>query len=241
MPTRSRCTRTGWRSGITQLGGSPNFSPEGLATQVPCGVRGRRHPGGDDQEDLVAERVASRPTPRSSAGLANDDPTTRRIIEDILKMEEEARRRSGQPAGDLGEEWVRLVVGAVAAAAAVAVAAWMLWPGDHHGHRLAGGKPSGIAVSSKAGMPGEALFNQKCAVCHGPRATGSPQGPPLVHRYYEPGHHSDMAFVLAVRRGVRAHHWRFRRHGARFRDSRTPTSGPSSTTVRALQRAKGIY
>jgi hypothetical protein len=26
---------------------------------------------------------------------------------------------------------------------------------------------------------------------------------------YEPSHHADAAFTLAVRRGVRAHHWRF--------------------------------
>lgn len=135
---------------------------------------------------------------------------------------------------------MRLVVGAVAVVVAVGAAAWMLWPGDHHGHRPAGGTPSGIPVSLKAGMPGEALFDQKCAVCHGQRAAGSPQGPPLVHRYYEPGHHSDMAFLLAVRRGVRAHHWRF--------GNMPPVPGLSDADVkaiieyvRALQRAKGIY
>ena len=135
---------------------------------------------------------------------------------------------------------MRLVVGAAAVAAAVAVAAWALWTEDHGSHRPAGRTPSGIPVSSTAGMPGEALFNQKCAVCHGPRAVGSPQGPPLVHRYYEPGHHSDMAFVLAVRRGVRAHHWRF--------GDMAPVPGLSDADVRAVidyvrawQRAKGIY
>jgi hypothetical protein len=30
-----------------------------------------------------------------------------------------------------------------------------------------------------------------------------------VHRIYDPGHHADEAFLLAVRRGVRAHHWQF--------------------------------
>ena len=135
---------------------------------------------------------------------------------------------------------MKLVVGAVAAAVVAAVAAWMLWPDDHSGHRPVGGTPSGISVSSTAGMPGEAPFNQKCAVCHGLQAMGSPQGPPLVHRYYEPGHHSDMAFLLAVRRGVRAHHWRF--------GDMAPVPGLSDADVkaiidyvRALQRAKGIY
>ena len=45
--------------------------------------------------------------------------------------------------------------------------------------------------------------------CHGRHATGSDQGPPLVHRIYEPNHHADIAFRLAVRNGVRAHHWPF--------------------------------
>ncbi|HEV2131983.1 MAG TPA: c-type cytochrome [Longimicrobiaceae bacterium] len=56
---------------------------------------------------------------------------------------------------------------------------------------------------------GERLFNQFCAGCHGVRASGTEQGPPLVHHIYEPGHHGDYAFVRAVTTGVRAHHWSF--------------------------------
>ncbi len=56
---------------------------------------------------------------------------------------------------------------------------------------------------------GEQLFVAHCVQCHGDRATGTERGPPLVHRIYEPGHHGDAAFQLAVLRGVRAHHWRF--------------------------------
>ncbi|MDE0343637.1 MAG: cytochrome c [Deltaproteobacteria bacterium] len=96
------------------------------------------------------------------------------------------------------------------------------------------------SVASVKDTRGEALFNQRCAVCHGRNATGSVQGPPLVHRIYEPGHHSDMSFLLAVRRGVRAHHWRF--------GNMAPVPGLSEADVReivryvrALQRAKGIY
>ncbi len=58
-------------------------------------------------------------------------------------------------------------------------------------------------------MPGVALFDKNCARCHGRAAAGGPGGPPLVHRIYEPGHHADAAFHLAVRQGVRAHHWNF--------------------------------
>jgi mono/diheme cytochrome c family protein len=57
--------------------------------------------------------------------------------------------------------------------------------------------------------PGETAFNANCAVCHGTRALGTEQGPPLVHIIYEPAHHSDLAFYLAAERGVRAHHWNF--------------------------------
>jgi mono/diheme cytochrome c family protein len=56
---------------------------------------------------------------------------------------------------------------------------------------------------------GDALFEANCAACHGSRALGTPVGPPLIHIVYEPSHHSDLAFVYAVERGVRAHHWGF--------------------------------
>lgn len=94
-----------------------------------------------------------------------------------------------------------------------------------------------LTVEERAG---QSLFSAACAVCHGDNAAGSGQGPPLVHRIYEPGHHGDMAFVLAVRRGVRAHHWTFGNMPA--------VEGLSDEEiqqiiayVRALQRANGIH
>lgn len=56
---------------------------------------------------------------------------------------------------------------------------------------------------------GDSLFAANCASCHGESAKGSDKGPPLLHVIYEPSHHSDASFVLAARRGVAAHHWRF--------------------------------
>ena len=56
---------------------------------------------------------------------------------------------------------------------------------------------------------GEILFNANCSGCHGTHAVGSDSGPPLVDRIYEPNHHADVSFLLAVRKGVRAHHWGF--------------------------------
>ena len=56
---------------------------------------------------------------------------------------------------------------------------------------------------------GEMKFNAHCAACHGPQATGTQQGPPLVHKIYEPNHHGDAAFLRAAEFGVKAHHWEF--------------------------------
>ena len=52
-------------------------------------------------------------------------------------------------------------------------------------------------------------FQTFCAPCHGQQGVGTGQGPPLVHKIYEPSHHADMAFQQAAARGVRAHHWKF--------------------------------
>ena len=56
---------------------------------------------------------------------------------------------------------------------------------------------------------GEDLFNKNCAKCHGEKGLGSKQGPPFIDKVYEPNHHGDLSFLLAVKNGVRAHHWRF--------------------------------
>lgn len=74
---------------ITQLGGNPNLNPEGLMTRAHA-----QYSSGESlvemiQEDLVAERVAIETYSEIIRWLGNDDPTTRRLIEDILKVEEE--------------------------------------------------------------------------------------------------------------------------------------------------------
>jgi mono/diheme cytochrome c family protein len=56
---------------------------------------------------------------------------------------------------------------------------------------------------------GQAVFNRVCAECHGENAKGGPGGPSLMHAVYWPNHHADGAFRLAVKNGVRAHHWGF--------------------------------
>lgn len=74
---------------IVQLGGSPNFSPEGLHTRAHA-----EFVEGDTLrdmvvEDLVAERIAIDSYREIARYLGDQDPTTRRIIEDILAQEEE--------------------------------------------------------------------------------------------------------------------------------------------------------
>lgn len=64
------------------------------------------------------------------------------------------------------------------------------------------------------GMPfkygrGFELFQNNCAECHGGNLKGTDQGPPLLHGYYKPSHHSDVAFFRAIESGSPQHHWNF--------------------------------
>lgn len=63
-----------------------------------------------------------------------------------------------------------------------------------------------LSANAKAG---KVAFDANCASCHGANAAGGNQGPPLIHKIYNPGHHADLAFVLAAKQGVRRHHWPF--------------------------------
>lgn len=74
---------------IVQLGGKPDFSPEGLATRSHS-----EYHDGDDliemiREDLIAERIAIDSYREMVQYLGNNDSTTRRMLETILAMEEE--------------------------------------------------------------------------------------------------------------------------------------------------------
>jgi len=78
---------------------------------------------------------------------------------------------------------------------------------------LALAQPMQIPKPSKGLMPnaiaGKKLFDANCAKCHGADLRGSSEGPPLVHRIYEPSHHGDVSFQIAVKYGTRRHHWQF--------------------------------
>jgi len=74
---------------IVQLGGSPNLNPEGLATRSHSQYDEKASLVDMIREDLVAERIAIETYSEIVRWLDNDDPTTRSLIEDILKVEEE--------------------------------------------------------------------------------------------------------------------------------------------------------
>jgi bacterioferritin len=74
---------------IVQLQGEPNFSPEGLLTRAHSEYVEGTSLLEMIREDLVAERVAIDSYREMIAYLGTDDPTTRRMLEGILAMEEE--------------------------------------------------------------------------------------------------------------------------------------------------------
>ena len=74
---------------ITQLGGEPDFNPAGLLTRSHS-----EYVPGDSlldmiKEDLVAERIAIESYSEIIRYLGDSDPTSRRLMEDILAKEEE--------------------------------------------------------------------------------------------------------------------------------------------------------
>lgn len=98
--------------------------------------------------------------------------------------------------------------------------------------------PAELSAEARRGKP---IFEANCASCHGPKAGGRDGlGPPLVHRIYEPGHHSDAAILRAALNGAPSHHWQFGDmppvQGVTARDVRLITR-----YLRELQRANGIY
>lgn len=74
---------------IVQLGGEPDLSPEGLATRSHSEYDASTNLLDMVREDLVAERVAIASYQEIIRWLGNDDPTTRRMMEEILATEEE--------------------------------------------------------------------------------------------------------------------------------------------------------
>jgi len=89
---------------ITQLDGEPNFSPEGLTARS----HSEYVPGTSlidmIREDLVAERIAVESYSEIIRFLGETDPTSRRVMEEILAKEEEHAEDLKTLMEDIGAE-----------------------------------------------------------------------------------------------------------------------------------------
>jgi bacterioferritin len=88
---------------IVQLGGEPNFDPTGLASRSHA-----EYGDGDNlekmlREDLIAERIAIESYGEMIAYLDGKDPTSRRLLEGILAVEEHHAEEIASMLDDLHE------------------------------------------------------------------------------------------------------------------------------------------
>lgn len=74
---------------ITELGGTPNLNPDGLATRSHAQYGTAESLQEMIKEDLIAERIAIATYSEIVRWLGADDPTTRRLMEELLAKEEE--------------------------------------------------------------------------------------------------------------------------------------------------------
>jgi bacterioferritin len=74
---------------ITQLDGEPNFNPDGLLTRSHSEYVEGETLTEMIREDLIAERIAVESYSEIIRYLADNDPTSRRLMEEILAKEEE--------------------------------------------------------------------------------------------------------------------------------------------------------
>src|SRR5437870_6020619 len=88
---------------IVQLGGAPNFNPEGLLTRSHAEYVEGETLTDMIKEDLVAERIAIDSYRDMINYVGNDDPTTRRMMEGILAVEEEHADDLVNLLGELGK------------------------------------------------------------------------------------------------------------------------------------------
>jgi len=74
---------------IVELRGEPNFSPDGLAERSHAEYIEGSSLKDMIKENLVAERIAVESYREMIAYLTGKDPTTQRLLEEILAVEEE--------------------------------------------------------------------------------------------------------------------------------------------------------
>lgn len=74
---------------INQLGGNPDFNPTTVKERTATEFGTSKDLEGMIKEDLVAERIAIMVYRKLIDWFGNEDPTTRRMLEEILKDEED--------------------------------------------------------------------------------------------------------------------------------------------------------
>jgi bacterioferritin len=74
---------------IVQLGGEPDFAPDGLSARSHAEYVEGKSLAGMIKEDLVAERIAIDSYREMIQYLGDDDPTTSQMLKGILATEEE--------------------------------------------------------------------------------------------------------------------------------------------------------
>ena len=74
---------------INQLGGTPDFNPETLATRSASQYSSKTNLVEMIKENLIAERIACEHYRELIRFFADHDPTTRTMMESILSKEEE--------------------------------------------------------------------------------------------------------------------------------------------------------
>ncbi len=90
---------------IVQLGGSPNFSPEGIMSRSHSEYVEGTTLIDMIREDLVAERVAIDSYTEMIRYIGDDDITTRRMLEQILAVEEEHADDLVNFLSEMDKEW----------------------------------------------------------------------------------------------------------------------------------------
>lgn len=90
---------------IVQLGGHPNFSPEGLLTRSHSEYVEGENLIDMIREDLVAERVAIDSYSEMIQFIGDDDPVTKQMLIGILGVEEEHADDLASFLADLDKDW----------------------------------------------------------------------------------------------------------------------------------------
>jgi bacterioferritin len=90
---------------IVQLGGSPNFSPDGLLMRSHSEYVEGQTLSEMIKEDLIAERIAIDSYTEMIRYIGDDDITTRRMLESILAVEEEHADDLSSFLADMEKDW----------------------------------------------------------------------------------------------------------------------------------------